>query len=372
MNKLPRYVQKQKFSNGSIFYRFNPPQKYVDGGVVKRVNLGNSLSEARQQASKFNALIDKFSHESKKVISISTLPTFFGLVHEYKKSNDFNNLSDKSRKDYVYFLDKAMETTYQSKNLSDIKLKNISGGMARQLYEVWLNRGISMANHICAVIRKVYSFGIEMGYVEVNPFKSFKLKATQKRNTVWSREEMLVFLNKCYSKFEYRNIGLIAQMAYEWCQRIGDMRTLEFDNIDFNKGVLKLQQSKRRAVVTLPISDDLLDMLKNQKQDFGFQKYVAPNPKPKGGVYKPYTVHTVSILAKNIMKSIGLPDNLWLMDFRRTGTTEMVEAGVSMGQIMSVTGHVNPNSVKPYMKHTYTSADNALTKRKKYVNNNIL
>ena len=36
----------------------------------------------------------------------------------------------------------------------------------------------------------------------------------------------------------------------------------------------------------------------------------------------------------------------------RTGTTEMVEAGVGMAQIMSVTGHANPASVKPYMKNT--------------------
>ena len=55
------------------------------------------------------------------------------------------------------------------------------------------------------------------------------------------------------------------------------------------------------------------------------------------------------------------------MDFRRTGTTEMVEAGVPMGQIMSVTGHANPNSVNPYMKSTYTSSNNALKERKKYV-----
>jgi hypothetical protein len=42
----------------------------------------------------------------------------------------------------------------------------------------------------------------------------------------------------------------------------------------------------------------------------------------------------------------------------------MVEAGVSMGQIMSVTGHANPNSVMPYMKNTYLSAKKALTIRK--------
>ena len=53
------------------------------------------------------------------------------------------------------------------------------------------------------------------------------------------------------------------------------------------------------------------------------------------------------------MDDAGLSSELQLRDLRRTGTTEMVDAGVSIGQIMSVTGHANPQSVKPYMKHTY-------------------
>jgi hypothetical protein len=44
----------------------------------------------------------------------------------------------------------------------------------------------------------------------------------------------------------------------------------------------------------------------------------------------------------------------------------MVEAGVSMGNIMSVTGHANPQSVKPYMKNTLASADLALTARQNH------
>ncbi len=68
--------------------------------------------------------------------------------------------------------------------------------------------------------------------------------------------------------FKTRNLGLIVQMAYEWCQRVGDMRLLKFSSIDFDTGVLNLEQSKRRAVVLLPISDDLLDMLQQQEGRF--------------------------------------------------------------------------------------------------------
>ena len=113
----------------------------------------------------------------------------------------------------------------------------------------------------------------------------------------------------------------------------------------------------------LPISEDLLTMLVQQKEDYGFQEYVAPMPKAIRGAYKPYTLFRLSIVARQVIRLCGLPNELRIADLRRTGTTEMVEAGVSMGQIMSVTGHANPQSVKPYMKNTYASAESALTMR---------
>ena len=155
-------------------------------------------------------------------------------------------------------------------------------------------------------------------------------------------------------------------MAYEWCQRLGDMRLLTWDNLDFVDRRLYLEQSKRRATVTLPIDDDLLSMLMQQKDDFGFQTYVAPRTSPVHGEYEPYSIDRLGKAARVVMRLAGLSDELRLMDLRRTGTTQMVEAGVPMGQIMSVTGHSNPQSVKPYMKNTYASANSALTARKSH------
>ena len=107
-------------------------------------------------------------------------------------------------------------------------------------------------------------------------------------------------------------------------------------------------------------------MLLQQKADFGFQQYVAPNIKPIQGKYKPYGLEGVSKMGRRAMKQCGLPDELRLMDLRRTGVTEMIDSGVPMGQLMSVTGHTNVQSVKPYMKHTFESAKNALITRSKY------
>ena len=141
------------------------------------------------------------------------------------------------------------------------------------------------------------------------------------------------------------------------------MRTLKWENIDLRTQRLQLEQSKRRADVSLPISDDLCHMLNEQRNDFGFQEYVAPHPKPMNGTYEPYAMERLSKVGRRVMRLAKLPEELRLMDLRRTGVTQMVDAGVPIGQVMSVTGHNHVSSVQQYMKHTYDSANNALTQR---------
>ena len=289
------------------------------------------------------------------------------LVQDYFSSYDFNNLRDESAKQYNYYARQFLDTTVSGINFFDIKVSNLTTRLAKLAYNQWCDRGITTANHTMAVARIIFNHGVRMEICNVNPFSTVRRRTVQPRKVVWRREYIKKFLNTAYSDYNSRNIGLIAHMAYEWCQRLGDMRVLKFENIDFNERVVHIEQSKRRADVHLPIEDDLFDMLVQQNDEFGFQEYVAPRPKPIKGKYVPYSLYKLPLHARNLMDKAALPKELRLSDLRRTGTTEMVEAGVGMAQIMSVTGHSTPNSVKPYMKNTYASAENALTKREIYV-----
>ena len=104
-------------------------------------------------------------------------------------------------------------------------------------------------------------------------------------------------------------------------------------------------------------------MLREQKQDFEFQEYVAPRIKPRAGVYTPYEVDEISKLINAVLSKANLPLELTAMDLRRTAITEMLEGGVDMFGIMQVSGHVNPQSVKPYMVNTFSGASKALAAR---------
>ena len=282
------------------------------------------------------------------------------LVKLYLQSSEFNRLRDQTKLDYTRFLKILTDT------LGETTASVVSGKDARMAYEEWVTRGIHLANHVAAVAGIVYRHGQDMEYVKNNPFTLVRKLSPVARNTVWTQDQVRQFLDVAYGDFVYRNVGLIVQMAYEWCQRVGDMRMLTWDSIDFNTRRLRLLQSKRGAEVQLPISDALHDMLTEQQQDFDFQKYVAPMPSPRGGEYKPFSMERLSKIGRIVMRQAQLPDELRLMDLRRTGTTEMVEAGVPLPQIMSVTGHANPQSVKPYIKNTYLSANSALTARQQF------
>ena len=288
------------------------------------------------------------------------------LVGEYYLSFDFNELRKETKEQYQYFLGVLLSTKIgTAQNLGSINFSDITTKMAKVSYDLWCERGIHLANHVMSVTRVVYNYGIHMEHCTINPFTTIKKRVPKPRKTVWSKQDVINFLDTAYSNFNTRSLGLIVQMAYEWCQRLGDMRLLKWENLDLTNKRMHIEQSKRRAEVFLPISDELCSMLVQQEKDFGFQELVAPRPRPQRGQYHPYSITKLPTVGRKVMDSAGLSKELRLSDLRRTGTTEMVDAGVSMGNIMSVTGHTNPQSVKPYMKNTFTSANLALEKRKK-------
>ena len=104
-------------------------------------------------------------------------------------------------------------------------------------------------------------------------------------------------------------------------------------------------------------------MLRQQKEDFGFQDWVVPKPNPVAGAYVPYPIDQIAPTINAVLDEANLPHELTAMDLRRTAVTEMMEGGVDLAGIMQVTGHQNIASVKPYMVNTFSGASKALAAR---------
>ena len=297
------------------------------------------------------------------------ISTLHNLVDYYLHSPQFLALRGRTQKDYEYSLGRAMQTQITpTKTLGDIKLNNLGVSECKMAYQQWVTKGVRMANVMAMVTSLVLNIGEELELIVRNPMRSVKKMVEGQRKVMWSTNQVRAFVDTAYGEYKWRSIGLIVHMAYEFAQRIGDMRCLKWDNINFETQRLDLEQSKKRAEVHQPIEDNLFSMLQKQHEDFSFQEYVAPHPQPRSGTYKIYHLNEVSRMVNQVKQSAGLPKELTAMDMRRTAITEMVEAGVDTTQIMAVSGHNSPNSMKPYIKHTFNSANNALSKRESYKN----
>ena len=301
--------------------------------------------------------------------SITTLngkSTIDDLIEVYMGSPQYLALRGQTQKNYEYNLARASKTDMGWEKFGAIKLKKLLVSDCKLAYQEWLQRGVRTGNIISTIMSVVLNFGEELEVLTKNPMRLVSKMKEKQRKVMWTQSQVRDFLDCAYEEFKWRSIGLIVHMAYEFAQRVGDMRLLEWDNLNLEEGTLHLVQSKKRAEVSMPIQTDLLKMLQQQEYDFGFQKYVTPHVYQKNGTYRPYTDVEVSPIVNEIKSACGLPAELQAMDMRRTAITEMVEAGVDTTQIMSVSGHNSPNSMSPYLKHTFASANNALSRRGAY------
>ena len=299
--------------------------------------------------------------------NIKQIKTVGDMVQYYLHSPQFLALRPRSQKDYEYTLTKALQTSVSlSKRFESLRISKVSVADCKIIYQEWLQRGKRMANNTATILSVVFNMAEELELLASNPMRRVKKAKQDVRRVMWSRDQVKLFLDTAYGEYKWRSIGLIVHMAYEFAQRVGDMRLLEWKSVDFDGARLDLIQSKRRAEVHIPINSKLLAMLRTQHDDFGFQDYVAPNVRPIKGHHKPYNEFDISILVNEVKAQANLPKELTAMDMRRTAITEMVEAGVDTTQIMSVSGHNSPQSMRPYIKHTFRSANNALARRESY------
>ena len=298
--------------------------------------------------------------------SLNGKTTISELVDFYLTSPQFIGLRHKTQSHYEYNLKRVCKTDMAWETFGDIKLKKLSVSDCKIAYQEWVNSGVRTANSMATILSVVLNFAEQLEILIRNPMRLVTRMTAKSRKVVWTQTQVRTFLDCAYGEFKWRSIGLIVHMGYEFAQRVGDMRLLQWSNLNLEEGTLHLVQSKKRAEVSMPIQADLLKMLHQQKEDFGFQKYVTPHVFPKNGAYRPYTDIEVSPIVNEIKSACGLPSELQAMDMRRTAITEMVEAGVDTTQIMAVSGHNSPNSMSPYLKHTFASANNALEKRGAY------
>lgn len=351
--------------DGRLRYYFRPPQDAVKAGVVKPETFYDGRV-ARHKLPELIGRVEAFRRGEIVAGDIGPESTLRQVVAHFFVSQQFKALANRSQKTYEVKLSRAIDTPFNTITFGDLKVKNINARVCSQVYSYWVDkRSVAHANEMSRFVSVVFNHCRSLDLLIDNPMSKVKKLSHKPRYNTWTEEQVDLFLSTAFSRFKWRNIGLVACMCYEWAQRPNDIRLLKWSSVDFESRVTTIKQTKRGATVYLPIPEELEDMLLQQKRDWGFQEYVVPYQRPSDGAYRPMESAQVSALANEVKAAAGLPKELWIGDLRKSGIVEMIEAGVDSIQIMSVTGHQSIESLNPYHKHTLKAASNALSMRKK-------
>lgn len=272
-----------------------------------------------------------------------------GLVKAYENSPDFLLLKASTRSVSKYIF-RVIDREY-----GDLPLEALSDRAAvRADMLKWRDHMAQKAprgaDNTLAHLARVFSWGLDRGIIQVNPLEGFKrIYRSDRSELIWLREHVDAF--KAVAPVPLQNALML---ALHTGQRQGDLLRLTWTAYDGR--ALHIKQGKKDVRVVIPCTAALKELL-----DTLPRKQAVILTSPAGRAWKSDHFRHVWREYSNLA---GL-EQLNFHDLRGTAVTMLAEAGCTIPEIASITGHSQETASKilaRYMAMTRTLAENAIAK----------
>lgn len=353
MTKIKHFFEVT-LTSGKKKYDFNPSKTLRDklGYTFKR---SSDRSEIINLALEANDALKKLKNDQAVAIRNNNI-SFDDLVDAYKRSSKWRKLKSNSQRAYSSSIRAA------KLELGDINVTNIKTADADALYaKVTEASSLSNAYAIIQVLSNIWSNAQRLELLSKNPFEDVELTEPPSRSVKWTEQQVHQFVDAADACGK-SNIGTLALLSYELCQRPIDCRLLTWSN--FKDGNFILSQSKTGSGVNIPATDTLTARLN--------EMYAGSNKNPEAPIIvcettgKPYSERLYRKHASKIRELAGLPEELKLSDLRRSGASLLGDAGCTEDEIRSITGHKSRQVISTYVVKSDVMASRAQEKRQVY------
>ena len=352
-----KYVEQRTRKAGRVVWVVNPPphMKEAIQAEYKQFDVLSDANEYAQEIVDVYADYKRGIHRQVKAEESSVA----GLVSYYKTTNDYRRLSSNSKRFYNAMIKDATRIAFGNGiPLGEMKSSNVTPEHADKLYlKLQELKSQHRATHVCKVLRKIWFMGLRAGRVKSNPFQRMNLKGLEDRKVLWEPEQVEKFIQTA-DEMNMGSIGTMALLCYDLCQRPGDMRQLTWGNL--KRDCIAFIQEKTGTEVTIPCSPRLLDRLRTIKPSNASDMEHIVICEATG---KLFDRRLYAKWAARVRNQSGLPSHLQIRDLRRTGATEMAEAGCTEDELRSVTGHQSRDVLSIYVRPTIKLAAAGINKR---------
>ena len=247
------------------------------------------------------------------------------LIKQYKQAPEFTALRETTRHEYLFYLD-ILSVTWGSQPIGDIERKHVLA--LRDKYA----GTPSKANRIVAVLRVVLAFAIDRDYRPDNPAVGIKKLKMGPGHKPWPDEAIDAFLASAPPM-----MILALKLALHTGQRESDVLAMAWSSYDGEQ--IKVVQSKTGTKLAIPVSSVLREALDAQER-------VSPVILTTE-TGRPFTCSGFRHHFAKAMKAADLY-GLVFHGLRYTAAVRLAEAGCSIKEIASITGHKSLGMIEKY------------------------
>ena len=335
--------KRVNYSFGAIYSRRTKQGKerwYLDyrdarGKRIQRV-IRHAISRQEAAIALQRAVRDVFNvhHGIKPAARLLTFPALADqYLEQYAKTNKRSWKTDKS---YI----KSMKEHFGDVLLAEISSFQVEGYKAARLKE---NVKPSTANRCLAILRKMLNLAIEWGYLQEHQkprFKLFSEKDNRKERILTHDEETRLF------KASAPHLRPILTVALHTGMRLGEILSLTWAQVDFKKGLIRVERTKSGLSRLIPINASLYSVLEafRGQSSGAFLFRNAKTEKPLGSVKTAF---------KAACRRAGII-GLRFHDLRHTFASRLVENGADLITVKELLGH---SSVKITERYTHSQSE---------------
>lgn len=240
------------------------------------------------------------------------------------------------------------------------------------------NRMVPMAKKTLADMRQMFGFALDRDYVVADPtgrIKKEKIGKDVERDRVLSESELIDLFRKLPMAALAETSVLALRLQLSTITRIGEVLGARWDNVDFERRLWRLPETKNGKAHQVWLSDFAWHQLESLKAITGLTPWLFPASRTKKNhpdFFGPVCPKTVTkqvgdrqrIGAAPMSKRTQHVDTLILLggkwtphDLRRTGATMMAELGAMPDVVEKCLNHTEENKVKRiYQRATYEAA----------------
>jgi integrase len=244
------------------------------------------------------------------------------LLQGYQKSQDFLDLRERTRADYVVQIKKIEQ------RFGDAPLKALADPRTRGVFLDWRDelalKSKRQADYAWTVLALVLSWAKDRGKIMVNPCeRGGRVYHGTRVDFVWSVEDEAAFLEHAPA-----HLHLPLLLALWTGQRQGDLLRLPWSAYDGS--TIRLRQSKTGARVEIPVGAPLKGALDATTKHGPI--ILASTDK------RPWTPDGFRASWRKACKKAGIAD-VTFNDLRGTAVTRLALVGCSEPEIATITGH---------------------------------